>query len=346
MNLDSSRPAAATANHPVPDYFCPIHHQRLTRSGSSARCPQCELPFPIEEDIWLLDVVHRGDRSAFDQQVTTSPIPLDLSRAEGMLSAAGIENLENANILDIGCGLGDLCAGLARSPRVRASRIYAFDHSIESVRIAQRGALDPRNAESGNQLHFSTQDASRLGFEPESFDLIAGSAVLHHITDYPDFLRRLYSLLKTSGIAIFAEPFAEGYLWLCVLLRIAVNDLNLGAFDDPELGMCRFILESTEYRVAHAEESALLDELIDKHFFRIDRVVDVASKIGYRTARFKNFAPPSFYEAWMTHFLDIYGIRHSGLRARAEELYGQLKKSTGPALPDMMSHFRYFSLHK
>lgn len=290
----------------------------------------------------MLDIVHRGDRTAFDKQVTTSPIPLDLTRAEGMLRAAGIESLEKARILDVGCGLGDLTAGLAASPRVRSSAIYAFDHSIESVRIARRGV----HVAFGNCVHFSTQDASCLFFEPESFDVIAGSAVLHHVTDYAGVLRDLHALLKPGGTVIFAEPFVEGYLWLCVLLRIAVADLKLSRFDAPGLGMCRFIIENTEYRVAHSEEPSLLDHLTDKHYFRIDRLVEIASNIGYRAIRFRNLSEPAFYNDWMRHFMDVYDIRHKALRDRAIELYEQLRKTAGPALPDMLSHFRFFSLQK
>ena len=259
-----------------------------------------------------------------------------------MLKAAGIENLENARILDVGCGLGDLTAGLAASPRVRSSTIYAFDHSIESVRIARRRL----QATSGNCAHFSTQDASRLFFGPESFDVIVGSAVLHHITDYAGVLRSLHALLKPGGTVTFAEPFVEGYLWPCVLLRIAVADLRLSRLDAPELGMCGFIIEDTEYRVTHSEEPSLLDRLTDKHYFRIDRLVEIASNIGYRTVRFKNFDEPAFYVHWMRQFMDEYGIRHTALRERAIELYEQLRKTAGPALPNMMSHFRFLSLHK
>lgn len=326
----------------APEYVGPLHHQPLTTDGESGMGPQCQDPFPIKEGIWLLDVVHRDDRTAFDKQVTTSPIALDLTRAEGMLQAAGIENLENARILDVGCGMGDLTAGLAVSPRVHSSTIYAFDHSIESVRIARRGV----HAASGNCVYFSTQDASRLFFEPESFNVIAGSAVLHHITDYAGVLRSMYALLKPGGTVIFAEPFVEGYLWLCVLLRIAIADLHLSRFDAPGLGMCRFIIENTEFRVRHSEEPDLLDHLTDKHHFRIDRLVDIASSIGYRTVKFRNLSEPAFYNDWMRHFMDVYGIRHTALRERAIQLYEQLRETTGPALPDMMSHFRFFSLHK
>lgn len=327
---------------PAPSYICPLHFQPLTTDGKSGLCPQCEQPFPIEEGIWLLDVVHRGDRTAFDRQVSTSPVPLDLSRAEAMLRAAGIEKLENARILDVGCGLGDLSVGLAASPRILFSSIYAFDHSLESVRIARQSVREA----GGNCVYFSTQDASRLCFEPVSFDVIAGSAVLHHITDYAAFLTSLYGLLKPGGVVVFAEPFVEGYLWPSVLLRIALADLKLSRLDAPEFGMCKSIIENTEFRLSHADEPSLLDPLTDKHYFRISRLVDLASDIGYRAIRFRNLAEPAFYNDWMPHFMDVYGIRHKALRERAIELYEELRKTAGPALPDLVSHFRIFSLQK
>ena len=64
----------------------------------------------------MLDVVNRADKAAFDAQVLHSGIPLDLEKAGNLLSAGSIGLLKDANILDIGCGLGDLTYGLTHSP--------------------------------------------------------------------------------------------------------------------------------------------------------------------------------------------------------------------------------------
>lgn len=57
--------------------FCGVP---LTRNGGSAQCAECIDPYSIENDIWILDVIRRKDREAFDEQVKSSPVAVDLSK--------------------------------------------------------------------------------------------------------------------------------------------------------------------------------------------------------------------------------------------------------------------------
>jgi ubiquinone/menaquinone biosynthesis C-methylase UbiE len=168
----------------------------------------------------MLDVMNRPDRAAFDEQVLTNPIPLDLEKAPRLLAAANAGAFRNANILDVGCGLGDLTYGLAQASTISQSDIYAFDHSLESLRQAA-AVHNPRN---GNRIHFSAQDAMHLFFADGFFDLVAGSAVLHHFLDYPGFLREAARVLKPGATAVFAEPFFDGYFWPALFLKNALEE--------------------------------------------------------------------------------------------------------------------------
>ena len=192
--------------------------------------------------------MQRSDRTAFDEQVETNPIPLDLAKAERYLAQCGVESFEGAAILDIGCGLGDLTYGMAASGRLRNCSIYAFDHSFSSVRSAAAVVRPER----GNRLYFSTQDASHLFFPDASFDLVIGTAVLHHILDYEALLGETLRMLRPGGRAVFSEPFLEGYFWVCFLLQCAVRDLGLKRLDRPEYGLCQAILENTGARTRNA----------------------------------------------------------------------------------------------
>jgi len=259
------------------------------------------------------------------------------------MQAAGIGRLHRARILDAGCGLGDMAYGLACHPHIKSSDIYAFDHSIASVRQAMSNVGQPAN---GNRVYFSTQDASSLFFGDSSFDLVAGSAVLHHITDYRLFLRQIFRILKRDGVAIFSEPFFEGYFWPCFLLHLAAQELHLESLAGPEFGMADFMLKDTAYRVQNADDVAALDPLTDKHYFRAEILSSLAAELGFRGVRFQNVEPARFYDCWMPHFLDVYQIQHEPLRRKAMQLYDELRSYAGPALPAIAPHFRYIVLQK
>jgi len=90
-----------------------------------------------------------------------------------------------------------------------------------------------------------------LCFSDNSFHLIARSAVLHHILDYPAFLGTIFRLLKPSGKEVFACAVLYGYLLPCLMLAIAAADLDLSDTNlkRPEYGLCRFIIDDISRRV-------------------------------------------------------------------------------------------------
>jgi ubiquinone/menaquinone biosynthesis C-methylase UbiE len=320
-------------------YICPLHRLPLAQGPDSARCPDCSEPFRIENGIYLLDSVQRADRLDFDVQADVAPEPIvHTSFAERYLQEAAIPDLRQATILEIGCGLGGLTAALAQSPRIVDSDIYAFDHSLRSLYQAKK-LIRPEHE---NRVHLSTQDASRLALPENSFTLILGSAVLHHLSDYCRFLAECYRLLRPKGVAVFAEPFVEGYFWPSFLLRLAIEELNLQDLDGPEFGMCRTILENTSYRVQNEGNLSVLDSLTDKHYFQEGALSSAAREIGFRSIRFSNLNPPEFYDNWMRHFMDVYGIQHDALRRTTLRFYDCLRGYAGTALPRIASHFKIF----
>jgi ubiquinone/menaquinone biosynthesis C-methylase UbiE len=324
-------------------YICPLHRLPLALGPDSAICSDCPEPFRITDGIYLLDAVQRADRLEFDGQADVSPQPIvHTSDAELYLQAAAATDLRQASILEIGCGLGALTAALARSPRIVDSDIYAFDHSLRSLYQAKE-LVRPAN---NNRVHLSTQDASRLAFPENTFTLILGAAVLHHFSDYVRFLEACYRLLQPAGVAVFSEPFVEGYFWPSFLIHLGLNELNLKDLDRPEFGMCRTILDNTSYRVHNAGNPAALDSFTDKHYFQEGALSSIAREIGFRSIRFTNLNPPEFYDNWMSHFMDVYGIQHDLLRRAVLRYYDCLRVYAGTALPSIVSHFKVFVMTK
>lgn len=102
-------------------------------------------------------------------------------------------------VLEYGCGnYGDLSFKLAK----RAARIIAIDISGESVksthRLLKRWGLD-------RKVVPLKMDCQVLGFRENSFDLIVGRAVLHHL-DLDRACTEIKRILKPDGRAIFIEP--------------------------------------------------------------------------------------------------------------------------------------------
>jgi SAM-dependent methyltransferase len=108
---------------------------------------------------------------------------------KGLLSGSG-------KALDYGCGTGDLTAFLAQSYEVTG-----VDISPEAIRLADKK----------HELDFRVMNAESLDFPDDTFDLVAGRAILHHLdldTAYAEVAR----VLKPDGKGVFLEPLGHNPL--------------------------------------------------------------------------------------------------------------------------------------
>ena len=60
-------------------------------------------------------------------------------------------------------------------------------------------------AQSGVEIEFRIVDANNLEFENESFDIVFGGAILHHL-DFAGAINEVYRVLKPGGEILFIEP--------------------------------------------------------------------------------------------------------------------------------------------
>ncbi|MGE0274046.1 MAG: class I SAM-dependent methyltransferase [Nitrospiraceae bacterium] len=107
-------------------------------------------------------------------------------------------DVNGKQLLDCGCGPGHTSVMLAK----RGAHVTAFDTSIEQLGTARRLA-------EANKVHpnFSCQPFEELDFPDESFDLIFGAFVLHHV-DLGKASRQLTRVLRPGGKAVFIENSA------------------------------------------------------------------------------------------------------------------------------------------
>jgi SAM-dependent methyltransferase len=115
---------------------------------------------------------------------------------DGMAEFLG--DLDGRDVLEYGCGLGELTIVLARS----GARVTTFDLSPASVEFSQRRAEREGVAD---RIRFVVAAGESLPFPDDSFDVAVGKAVLHHL-DPAAGAAELARVLKPQGRAAFSEP--------------------------------------------------------------------------------------------------------------------------------------------
>lgn len=106
-----------------------------------------------------------------------------------------------ARILEIGCGEGDTLVYL-HSLGYDAVGIDISARIVEEARENLKAAgFDPNAA-----MHMN---AETLDFPDDTFDIICGKAILHHLTDLTQMASTLYRILRPGGKCVFLEPLGH-----------------------------------------------------------------------------------------------------------------------------------------
>lgn len=108
---------------------------------------------------------------------------------------------EEVRILDYGCGTGVLGIALASL----GYQVAGFDLSDAGIEVAKTAA---KKAKVDQQTEFVVANAQQLPFQDNSFDLVIGKAVLHHVVKYEGCGEELYRIMKPGAQAIFLEGAA------------------------------------------------------------------------------------------------------------------------------------------
>lgn len=115
----------------------------------------------------------------------------------------------SSNILDLGCGRGDVSIYISK----RAKHVIGIDYSEEAIKIANsiRKTLPKKNQE---KVTFIRVDATKMNFKENEFDCVIALDVFEHLTksQLNLVLKRLSKILKPEGI-LFVHTGANKKLY-------------------------------------------------------------------------------------------------------------------------------------
>jgi ubiquinone/menaquinone biosynthesis C-methylase UbiE len=117
---------------------------------------------------------------------------------------AGTEGWPYDNALELGCGTGFFLLNLKLAGVLGEGHVT--DLSPGMVDVAQRNAKGL-----GFEVEGRVADAESIPYDDDTFDLVIGHAVLHHIPDVAQAFREVLRVLKPGGRFVFAgEPTQYG----------------------------------------------------------------------------------------------------------------------------------------
>jgi len=132
-------------------------------------------------------------------------------------------NLEGKHLLELGCGAGKMAVLLAKS----GADVTAFDLSPLSVRTSRQLA-----ALNNIDIDFAVASGENLPFANDSFDVIFGKSILHHlIIDLGK--HEIYRVLKKGGKAVFVEPLGMNPVLTFVRKYVPYSYKNPVGVDQP-----------------------------------------------------------------------------------------------------------------
>ena len=113
------------------------------------------------------------------------------------------KNVKDSEVLDYGCGIGN---SVEKVIKYNPKKITGIDISEISINKAKKKAN-----ELGLNVSYKVDNCEKTSFDSNSFDIIYGSGILHHL-QIDKCLEEIHRILKPNGSILFVEPLGTNPL--------------------------------------------------------------------------------------------------------------------------------------
>jgi SAM-dependent methyltransferase len=189
-----------------------------------------------------------------------------------------------ADLLEYGCGAEPHAVVVGGE----AASVRGFDISPVAVEQAQTAAREAGLADA----EFRVMDGEALDYPDDSFDVVYGSAVIHHL-DLDRAFAEIVRVLRPGGRAIFLEPLGHNPAINLYRRRTpALRTPDEHPLTDGDLKLARSFFAATDYRFYHLFSLAAVPFRDTRAFDRLLSGLDAVDRTLFRVV------PPARRLAW------------------------------------------------
>jgi ubiquinone/menaquinone biosynthesis C-methylase UbiE len=184
------------------------------------------------------------------------------------------QNLPYGRALELGCGTGFFLLNLMQGGVAEKGSVT--DLSPGMVKVALRNAK-----QLGLDVDGRVADAEGIPYPDDTFDLVVGHAVLHHIPDVQQALSEVLRVLKPGGRFVFAgEPTTIGN-WYARKLGQITWHTTIAVTKLPFLTSWR----RPKQELDESSRAAALEAVVDLHTFDPSALREIGLRAGAQEVR-------------------------------------------------------------